>query len=532
MSASDTKTKWKPVAVAAALCAGLGVLAWPSLRAQAALVQTQAPATTAAPAAALPAAPPQGAQAAQNAPMSSVVLPNFADLAQRVGPSVVNIRTLIKRPAGSDDADGGAAIDDQMRELFRQFGIPLPDAPRQQPRRRSKPDGDSDAQEVPSAIGSGFILSASGEVLTNAHVVDGASEVIVTLTDHREFKAKVLGVDKRTDVALLKIDASGLTPISVGDSNRIRVGEWVMAIGSPFGLDNTVTAGIVSAIKRDTGDFLPLIQTDVAINPGNSGGPLINTAGQVVGINSQIYSRSGGFMGISFSIPIDEAIRVANQLRANGRVIRSRIGVEIGPVSSDVAKSMGLPPGNTGAIVQKVEPGSPAAKAGLQPGDIITRVDGVSVVRSGDLPRLISSIQPGTATTLGILRNGKAQDLRVVVVELKDDSATAGKDGGSAPSDKGSSGITTPLGATVADLSDSDRKQLELDGGAKVLRATGRASRAGLRGGDVVLALNNVRIQSAAQFAQVAKELPANRAVTALVRRGDWVNYIVIPPGQ
>lgn len=529
MSTPVSTAKWKPVAAAVAVCLGLGVIAWPSLRAQAAqatVVQTQAAApVTSAPPARVAAPTPAGA------PVGSVVLPDFADLAQRIGPSVVNIRTMVKRPARNEGSGGANGIDEQMRELFRQFGLPVPDEAPSQPRRRGQQPNDSsaDTPTVPSGIGSGFVLSASGEILTNAHVVDGASEVIVTLTDNREFKAKVLGVDKRTDVALLKITASGLKPIPIGDSNRIRVGEWAMAIGSPFGLDNTVTAGIISAIKRDTGDFLPLIQTDVAINPGNSGGPLINTAGQVVGINSQIYSRSGGFMGISFSIPIDEAIRVANQLRANGRVIRSRIGVEIAPVSTEVAQSMGLPPGVTGAVVSKVEPSSPAAKAGLQPGDIITKVDGVSVVRSGDLPRLISSIQPGTSTTLGILRNGKAQDVRVTVVELKDDSATASK-GDNAPADKSANGITTSLGATVTDLSDADKKQLELSSGAKLLRANGRAARAGLRAGDVVLALNNVRLQSAAQFAQIAKELPTDRPVTALIRRGDWVNYIVIPP--
>jgi serine protease Do len=283
-------------------------------------------------------------------------LPDFTELVEQVGPSVVNIRTLEKtspRDAQSSEPDA------EMQEFFRRFfGVPMPspNAPRQQ--RRGQPE------EQPRGVGSGFILSADGFVMTNAHVVDGADQVLVTLPDKREFKARLVGLDKRTDVAVVKIEATGLPAVKIGEVNRLKVGEWVMAIGSPFGLDNTVTAGIVSAKQRDTGDYLPFIQTDVAINPGNSGGPLINMRGEVVGINSQIYSRSGGFMGISFAIPIDEAVRVSEQLRATGKVQRGRLGVQIDQVSKEVAESLGLSKAQ-GALVRGVEPGSPAEKAGL-----------------------------------------------------------------------------------------------------------------------------------------------------------------------
>ena len=265
------------------------------------------------------------------------VLPDFTDLVDQVGPAVVNIRTVEKVAQGS----GNGEMDEEMQDFFRRFfGQPMPGVPRQGP-RPNRPQQPQE-EERPRGVGSGFILSSDGYVMTNAHVVDGASEVLVTLPDKREFKAKIIGADKRTDVAVVKIDATGLPAVKVGDVSKLRVGEWVMAIGSPFGLENTVTAGIVSAKQRDTGDYLPFIQTDVAINPGNSGGPLINMRGEVVGINSQIYSRSGGFMGISFSIPIDEAIRVSDQLRQFGRVSRGRIGVQIDQVTKDVAESIGL----------------------------------------------------------------------------------------------------------------------------------------------------------------------------------------------
>ena len=305
-------------------------------------------------------------------------LPDFTDLVEQVGPSVVNIRTLEKvAQRGGPDAGG----QDEMLEFFRRFGLPIPNAPRQapQPRRPQQPE-----EEQPRGVGSGFVLTSDGFIMTNAHVLDGADEVLVTLTDKREFKAKIIGADKRSDVAVVKIDASGLPAVKVGDVSRLKVGEWVMAIGSPFGLENSVTAGIVSAKQRETGDYLPFIQTDVAINPGNSGGPLINMRGEVVGINSQIYSRSGGSMGISFAIPMDEAVRVSEQLRATGRVSRGRIGVQIDQVTKEVAESIGLGKAQ-GALVRAVEAGSPAEKAGVEAGDIITRFEGNLIEKSIDL---------------------------------------------------------------------------------------------------------------------------------------------------
>jgi serine protease Do len=254
--------------------------------------------------------------------------------------------------------------------------------------------------------------------MTNAHVVDGADEVYVTLTDKREFKAKIIGTDKRTDVALVKIEGNNLPRLTVGDSNKIRVGEWVIAIGSPFGLDNTVTAGIVSAKARDTGEYLPLIQTDVAVNPGNSGGPLINMRGEVIGINSQIYSRSGGYMGISFAVPMDEAMRVSDQLRASGKVTRGRIGVQIGEVTKDVAESLGLTRVQ-GALVQRVEPGGPAEKGGVEAGDVILKFNGAAIERASDLPRMVGSVKPGTRSTVTVWRKGAVRELALTITELE-----------------------------------------------------------------------------------------------------------------
>lgn len=437
-------------------------------------------------------------------------LPDFTDLVDQVGPSVVNIRTTEKVHGGG--ARSGQ-VDPGLEEFFRRFGIPVP---RGNPRGNGNGDDDEPQRR---GVGSGFILSADGLVMTNAHVVEGADELLVTLTDKREFKAKVIGADKRSDVAVVKIEASGLPAVKIGDVNRLRVGEWVMAIGSPFGLDNTVTAGIVSAKQRDTGELLPFIQTDVAINPGNSGGPLINMRGEVVGINSQIYSPSGGYAGISFSIPIDEAVRVADQLRSNGRVIRGRIGVAIAPVTKEVAESIGLGKA-MGALVQGVEPGLPADKAGLEAGDIIVKVDGKPVEKSGDLPRVISAIKPGTRTTLQVFRRGAYKDMVVTVAENESDK-TAGAS--SAPVK------SAPLGLTVQDLSDAQKRDLRLKGGVRVQAAEGAAARAGVREGDVITLVDNTDITDARQFAAVVAKLDKTRRVTLLVRRGDWVNYVIIP---
>ena len=337
----------------------------------------------------------------------------------------------------------------------------------------------------------------------------------------------MIGLDKRTDVAVVKIDASGLPAVKLGDVSRLKVGEWVMAIGSPFGLENSVTAGIVSAKARDTGDYLPFIQTDVAINPGNSGGPLINMRGEVVGINSQIYSRSGGFMGISFAIPIDEAGRVADQLRASGRVIRGRIGVTIAPVTKDVAESIGLGKA-TGALVRGAESGGPADKAGIEAGDIITKVDGKVIEKSGDLPRLVGATRPGSKTVLQVFRRGGYKDVAVTVAEFEPDAVTK-----TAQAEPGApAGSKTALGLTVTELSDAAKRELKLRGGVRVDAAEGVAARAGLREGDVILEMDNTEIADLRQFLGVAAKVEKARAVSVKVRRGEWVNYLVIRPGR
>jgi serine protease Do len=433
-------------------------------------------------------------------------LPDFTELVEQTGPSVVNIRTLEK----TRDARGNVP---NLEEFFRRFGIPLPN-------NRSPSDNDDDAAQR-RGIGSGFILSADGFIMTNAHVVDGADELIVTLADKREFKARVIGADKRSDVAVVKIDAQSLPAVKIGDVNRLKVGEWVMAIGSPFGLDNTVTAGIVSAKQRDTGELLPLIQTDVAINPGNSGGPLINLRGEVVGINSQIYSTSGGYAGISFAIPIDEAMRVSDQLRQHGRVIRGRIGVSIAPVTKEVAESLGLGQA-VGALVRGTEPGTPADKAGLQAGDIIVKVNGKTVEKFGDLPRIIAAVPPGTRITLNVFRKGAYRDVALTVAESESEASPAASTPDAAQK--------TPLGLSVSTLPEATRRELRVPGGVKVEAVEGAAARAGLREGDIVLSVNNTDVTDARQFAALVSRLERNKRVTLLVRRGEWANYVVITP--
>ena len=444
-------------------------------------------------------------------------LPDFTELVERVGPSVVNIRTT-ERPSRS----GRGEMDPQMEEFFRRFGIPMPGTPN--PGRRPNPRGEDD-QPQQRGVGSGFVLTADGFIMTNAHVIDGADEVLVTLPDKREFKARIVGADSRTDVAVVKIDATGLPAVKIGDTNRLKVGEWVMAIGSPFGLDNSVTAGIVSAKQRDTGDFLPFIQTDVAINPGNSGGPLINLRGEVVGINSQIYSRSGGFMGISFAIPIDEAIRVSDQLRASGRVIRGRIGVSIGAVSKEVAESLGMAK-PTGALVQGVESGSPADKAGVEAGDIILKVDGKTVEKSGDLPRLVGATKPGTRTTLQVLRRGSTRDIAVTVGEFEPERPR--RAAGTEPKEGAASKL--PFGLTVSDTTEAQRKELRIRGGVRVEAVDGPASRAGLREGDVIVAFDNQEVTDAKQFSALVKKAEGTRPVPLVVNRGGSTNLLVLRP--
>jgi len=457
------------------------------------------------------AAIPAGARA------QTVQLPDFTELVERVGPAVVNIRTTERGRAGPG---GAGEMDPSMEEFFRRFGIPIPGRPNPRP----GPRGDEEPQQ--RGVGSGFILSADGFVMTNAHVVDGADEVLVTLTDKREFKARIVGTDRRTDVAVVKIEAAGLPFVKIGDVNRLKVGEWVMAIGSPFGLENSVTAGIVSAKQRDTGDYLPFIQTDVAINPGNSGGPLLNLRGEVVGINSQIYSRSGGFMGISFAIPIDEAMRVSDQLRSNGRVIRGRIGVQIAPVTKEVAESIGLGK-PAGALVQSVESGGPADKAGVEAGDIITRVEGKVVEKSGDLPRLIGGMRPGTKATLQVFRRGATREVAVTVAEFEADRPAR-----RAQAEPGAPAAKNALGITASDLNDAQKRDLKVKGGVRVDAVDGAAARAGLKEGDVILSIDNTEITDTKQFTSVVARVEKARAISVLVRRGEWVNYLVIRPGR
>lgn len=461
---------------------------------------------------------PQAVQAQQ-------VLPDFSELAEKVGPAVVNIRTTERARAGRG-VPGSPEIDEDLLEFFRRFGVPIPGQP-QPPRRGQPPQQPGDGEPTQRGVGSGFILTADGYVMTNAHVVDGAEDVIVTLTDRRELKAKVIGADKRTDVALLKVEATGLPFVRIGDVGKLKVGEWVIAIGSPFGLDNTVTAGIVSAKARDTGDFLPFIQTDVAINPGNSGGPLINMRGEVVGINSQIYSRSGGFMGISFAIPIDEATRVSEQLRSGGRVVRGRIGVQIAQVTKEVAESIGLGK-PIGALVASVEAGTPAEKAGVEPGDIITKFDGRTIEKAGELPRVVANTKPGTKSTMQVFRRGNYRDLQVSVAELEAEQTrrTGERSESKPPAPVGS------LGLAVSDLSDAQKRELKIKNGVRVDTAEGAASRAGLRENDVILSVNNTEVANAKQFEAIVGKLDKAKPVTMLVRRGELVSYLVIRPGR
>lgn len=448
----------------------------------------------------------------------SRTLPDFTDLVEQVGPSVVNIRTLEKVKASD-----AASVDEQMLEFFKRFGIPVPPNMPRAPR----PDRNQPDEDQPRGVGSGFILTTDGFVMTNAHVVDGADEVIVTLTDKREFKAKIIGADKRSDVAVVKIAATGLPAVKIGDINRLKVGEWVMAIGSPFGLENSVTAGIVSAKQRDTGDYLPFIQTDVAINPGNSGGPLINMRGEVVGINSQIYSRSGGFQGISFSIPIDEATRVSDQLRSSGKVTRGRIGVQIDQVTKDVAESIGLGKAQ-GALVRGVESGAPADKAGIEAGDIIIKFDGKPIEKASDLPRMVGNVKPGTKAVVTVFRRGATKDLPITIAEVEAEK----------PARKASGSELTPpvagpaqaLGLAISEVPDAQKKELKIRGGVKVDAVEGAAIRAGLREGDVIVQIANSEIANVKEFEAILAKIGKSKPVTVLFRRGELAQYAVIRP--
>ena len=442
-------------------------------------------------------------------------LPDFADLAEKQGPAVVNISTTSSGKAQQPQAaPPPGAEEDPFFDFFRRFGPPQ--------------QRDYEAR----SLGSGFIISADGYILTNAHVVEAGDDITVRLTDKREFKGKLVGIDKRTDVAVVKIDASALPVVAIGDPSKLRVGEWVVAIGSPFGFDNTVTAGIVSAKGRSLPqeNFVPFLQTDVAINPGNSGGPLFNLKGEVVGINNMIFSRTGGFMGVSFAIPIDVAVDVAKQLQTSGRVSRGRIGVVIQEVTKDLAESFGLPKA-AGALVSSVEKGGPADKAGIEQSDVILKFDNKEIVSSNELPRVVAATKPGTKSTVQVWRKGEKKDLSIVVAEVPDDRVTK-----RAQNAKKSQGETiAKLGLTLGELSADQRRELNVAGGVLVEAAEGPAAKAGLRRGDVVLAVNNQEVKTPEELSKLLTSGDKNRTVALLVKRGEGSLYIPLklgPNGQ
>ncbi len=470
-----------------------------------------------------PAAAPAGAGAAAAPVVAAPVtgLPDFSDLVDKVGSAVVNIRTTERVKLGQ--GQGGA--DEEMQEFLRRFfGGQMP------PRGGRGGRGGAQPQEeqVQRGVGSGFIVSDDGYVMTNAHVVEGADEVTVTLTDRREFKAKVLGADARSDVAVLKVEARNLPSLRIGDSNKIRVGEWVIAIGSPFNLENTVTAGIISAKARDTGEYLPLIQSDVAVNPGNSGGPLINMRGEVIGINSQIATLSGAYNGISFAVPIDEVMRVADQIKKTGKVTRGRLGVQISEVTRDVAESLGLGRAR-GAEVAMVEPGGPAEKAGVKTGDIILKFNGKDIEKSSDLPRQVGGTAVGSRATVTVWRRGQQLDLPVTIVELQDEAAAANK---AQPKKKAPEQSTNALGLQVSDIPAADKRELKVDAGVLVDFADGRAAGAGIQAGDLILQIDNTVVNSAAQFNGLVGKHDPKKPVALLVRRENVTRYVVIKPRQ
>ena len=448
-------------------------------------------------------------------------LPDFTELVEKQGASVVNISTT---QTVRNNARGAQPFpfdeNDPMFEFFRRFiprqpGSPaFPCLPREQESR---------------SLGSGFIVAADGYILTNAHVVDAADEILVRLTDKREFKARVIGADKRTDVALIKIEASGLPSVRLGDPNLLRVGEWVVAIGSPFGFDNSVTAGIVSAKGRSLPqeNYVPFIQTDVAVNPGNSGGPLFNLKGEVVGINSQIYSRSGGFMGISFAIPIDMAMEVQNQLRAHGKVSRGRIGVVIQELNKELADSFGLNKAQ-GAAVNAVEKGGPADRAGVEAGDVILKFDGKTIVNSSDLPRIVGNTKPGSKVPMQLWRKGSLKEVSVVVAEISDEKNTVRAARNVRPAER----PANRLGLVLSEPSADQRRELKISSGLLIEDVRSSNSRVDLRPGDIILALisrgENIELKSVDQFNRLLAQFDKSANVTLLVRRGEQQTFVTI----
>lgn len=445
-------------------------------------------------------------------------LPDFVELAEKQSPSVVNISTI-------QNGRGRAAANafpmdpsDPAFEIFRRFFPQSPGGVQPQPENRS--------------LGSGFIISADGYVMTNAHVIEGADEVTVKLLDKREFRAKVIGADKRTDVALLKIDANGLPAVRMGDSSQLKPGEWVVAIGSPFGFEHSVTAGIVSAKGRalPQENYVPFIQTDVAINPGNSGGPLFNLRGEVVGINSQIFSRSGGFMGISFAIPIDLAMDIQQQLRSRGRASHGRMGVSIQEVTREMAEAFGLPKAS-GALVNSIEPNGPAARAGIEPGDVILRFDGKPIASSSDLPRIVGLMKPGTRAQADLWRKGQNRTVTVTIGEFQDERVTSAKP----PSRSAAEATNSRLGIAVSDLSVEQKQQLRVNAGIMVIdvRPGGRVD---LRPGDIILAVvaqgDAQDVRSVQQFNQLMNQLDSRTPATLLIRRSNVQIFVPIPQNR
>ncbi len=432
---------------------------------------------------------------------------DVAELVEKQGPAVVNISTtkLVRR--GQDTMPFAIPDEEDLQEFFRRFFPGMPGGPK------------GPMQDIPArGAGSGFIVSNDGYILTNAHVVKGAEEVVVKLIDKRKFTAKVVGADSRTDVAVIKITAANLPTVKIGDPTRLRVGEAVAAIGSPFGFENSVTAGIVSAKGRSlpSENYVPYIQTDVPINPGNSGGPLFNMRGEVVGINSQIYSRSGGYQGVSFAIPIDVAMEVVDQLKATGKVSRGWLGVMIQEVTADLAESFGLDRPR-GALISQVQDGSPAHKAGFQAADVILAFDGKAVENSGDLPRMVGMTRPGTKIPVEVWRKGRAQQLQVVLGELPREDQAAGKPAGKSYS-RG--------GLALSELTAEQRRELKIDRGLLVEETTGDAARAGIQVGDVILAVNNGKVATVEEYRKAIAAVPKGKSAAILVRRGEGSLYI------
>ena len=493
MQPKDFRRNAVVLAVAAAFAIGVSVADHVSLHANAANAPVVAPTP------------------AQSSASTSTVaaLPDFSGLVEKYGPAVVNISVVQNRKTAGRNPHLQAPDDEDVPPMFRNLPFPfqLPD-----PQDRGPVRG----------VGSGFVLTPDGVIITNAHVVDDAEEVTVKLTDRREFTAKVLGVDKTTDVAVIKIPASGLPYVKIGDPKTTRVGEWVVAIGQPFGFENTVTAGIVSAKSRSLpGDsYVPFIQTDAAVNPGNSGGPLFNLRGEVIGVNSQIFSRSGGFQGLAFAVPIDVAMQVKDQIQQYGKVSHGRLGIAIQEVNQALAQNFGLKSPN-GALVSTVEKGSPGSKAGLEPGDVILKLDGKEISRSADLPPMVSSLKPGTKVTLEVWRNGQSKELTATVGALNEKNVVASADKESASKGR--------LGVAVRPLTNDEKRDNEIDHGVVVQNVSGAAERAGVRPGDVIVAVNNTPVKSVDELRSLVDK--AGKTVALLVQRQDARIFIPVNLG-